>query len=132
MLFTRNLFLLKKAKGKQILSQKWEESSVFGVALHNIWLTSAVMSNLHVITVGSLGIWLRHACTVYMKSVKSSGNSSIILPLYKLTVTIGDQEILMEVVTGSSVTLLSSADFTKIRGQVTNTQTPYSAFEKLY
>ena len=57
----KKIFLLKKAKGKQILSQKWEESSVFGVALHNIWLTSAVMSNLHVITVGSLGIWLRHA-----------------------------------------------------------------------
>ena len=54
-------FLLNKAKGKQILSQKWEESIVFGVALHNICLTSAVMSNLHAITVGSLGIWLRHA-----------------------------------------------------------------------
>ena len=94
------------------------------MALHNIWLTSTVMSNLHVITVGSLGIWLRHACTVYMKSVKSSGNSSIILPLYKLTVTIEDQEIPMEVVTGSSVTLLSSADFTKIRGQVTTRRPP--------
>ena len=55
--------LFTKAKGKQILCQKWEESSIFGVALHNIWPTSAVMSNLHVITVGSLDICLKHAVT---------------------------------------------------------------------
>ena len=59
--FHKKSFPANKAKGKQILSQKWEESIVFGVALQNIWLKSAVMSNLHVITVGSLGIWLRHA-----------------------------------------------------------------------
>ena len=51
--------------------------------------------------------------TVYMKSVKSSENSSFTPPLYKLTVTIEDQEVPIEVDTGSSVTLLSSADFTK-------------------
>ena len=64
------------------------------------------------------------SCTVYMKSVKSSENSSFTPPLYKLTVTIEDQEVPMEVDTGSSVTLLSSADFIKIGGQVTTLKTP--------
>ena len=64
------------------------------------------------------------SCTVYMKSVKYSGNSSITPPLYKLTVTTEDQEVPMEVDTGSSVTLLSSADFTKIGGQVAKLRPP--------
>ena len=64
------------------------------------------------------------SCTVYMKSVKSSENSSFTPPLYKLTVTIEDQEVPMEVDTGSSVTLLSSADFTKTGGQVTTLKPP--------
>ena len=59
-----------------------------------------------------------------MKSVESSENSSVTPPLYKLTVTIEDQEVPMEVDTGSSVTLLSSADFTKTGGQVTALKTP--------
>ena len=71
-------------------------------------------------------------CTVYMKSVKSSGNSSITPPLYKRTVTIEEQEVPMEVDTGSSVTLLSSADFYQNRRTSNYTQSPYSAFEKLY
>ena len=33
------------------------------------------------------------SCTVYMKSVQSSGNSSITPLLYKFTVTIQDQEV---------------------------------------
>ena len=64
------------------------------------------------------------SCTVYMKSVQSSGNSSITPPLYKLTVTIQDQEFPMEVDTGNSVTLLDSTDFTKIGGQVTTLRSP--------
>ena len=56
--------------------------------------------------------------------MQSSGNSSVTPPLYKLTVTIQDQEVPMEVDTGSSVTLLSSTDFTKIRGQVTTLSPP--------
>ena len=59
-----------------------------------------------------------------MKSVQSSGNSSITPPLYKLTVTIEDQEVPMEVDTGTSVILLSSADFTKVGGQVTTLRPP--------
>ena len=62
--------------------------------------------------------------TVYMKSVKSSENSSFTPPLYKLTVTIEDQEVPMEVDTGSSVTLLSSAGFTKTGWQVTTLKPP--------
>ena len=38
-----------------------------------------------------------------MKNLQSSGNSSITPPLSKLTVTIQDQEVPMEVDTGSSV-----------------------------
>ena len=64
------------------------------------------------------------SCTVYMKSVKSSGNSLITPPLYKLRVTTEDHEFPIEVDTGSSVTLLSSADFTKIGGQVTTLRPP--------
>ncbi|CAH3129847.1 unnamed protein product, partial [Porites lobata] len=59
-----------------------------------------------------------------MKRVKSSGNSSITPPLYKLTVTTEDHEVPMEVDTGSSETLLSSADFSKIGGQVTTLRPP--------
>ena len=64
------------------------------------------------------------SCTVYMKSVKSSENSSFTPPLYKLTVTIEDQEVPMEVDTVSSVTLLSSADFTKTGGHETTLNPP--------
>ena len=59
-----------------------------------------------------------------MKSVKSSENSSVTPLLYKLTVTIEDQEVPMEVDTDSSVTLLSSADFIKTGGQVTTLKPP--------
>ena len=38
------------------------------------------------------------SCTVYIKSVKSSGNSSITPPLHKLTVTIEDQESLWKLI----------------------------------
>ena len=71
------------------------------------------------------------SCTVYMKSVKSSGNSSITPPLNKLTVTTEDHEVPVEVDTGSSVTLLSFADFTKIGGQVT-TLRPSTVLLKSY
>ena len=54
--------------------------------------------------------------TVYLKSVESARNSSIIAPLYKRTATIQDKEVPMKVDTGSSVTLLSSTDFSKIGG----------------
>ena len=64
------------------------------------------------------------SCTVYTKSVQSSGNSSITPPLYKLTVTIQDQEFPKDVDTGNSVTLLDSTDFTKIGGQVTTLRPP--------
>ena len=72
------------------------------------------------------------SCTVYMKRLQSSGNSSITPLLYKLTITIQDQAVPMEVDTGSSVTLSSSTDFTKKGGQVITLRPPYSAFEKLY
>ena len=64
------------------------------------------------------------SCAVYMKSVKSSENSSLTPPLYKLTITTEDEEVPMEVDTGSSVTLLSSADFTITGGQVTTLKPP--------
>ena len=74
MLSTRNLSLPKKVKGKQILSQKWEESSVFGVALPDIWPTSAAMSHLHVIAVGSLDIWPKN--TSKKRTKELGGNNT--------------------------------------------------------
>ena len=49
--------------------------------------------------------------TVYMKSVASSGDPANTPPFYKLSVTIEDKEVPMEIDTGSSVTLLNSSDF---------------------
>ena len=69
--------------------------------------------------------------TVYMKSVKSSGSSTTTPPLYKLTVSIEDKMVPMEVDTGSSVTLLSSADFSKLGGQI-DTLKPSTVILKSY
>ena len=66
-----------------------------------------------------------------MKRLQSSGNLSIIPLLCKLTITIQDQEVPMEVDTGSSVTLSSSTDFTKTGGQVT-TLRPHTVLLKSY
>ena len=46
-----------------------------------------------------------------MKSVASSGDPANTPPFYKLSVTIEDKEVPMEIDTGSSVTLLNSSDF---------------------
>ena len=69
------------------------------------------------------------SCTVYIKNLQSSGNKS---PLSKLTVTIQDQKVPMEVDTGSSVTLSSSTDFIKIGGQVTTFRPPTVLVLKSY
>ena len=67
-----------------------------------------------------------------MKSVKSSGSATTTPPSYKFTVTVEDKGIPMEIDTGSSVTLLSSIDFSKLGGQIDYTQTFYSDPEKLH
>ena len=69
--------------------------------------------------------------TVYLKSVESSGNSSITPSLYQLTVKIQDKKVPMGVDTGSSVTLLNSTDFVQARRATEYTQTPYGDSEKL-
>ena len=56
--------------------------------------------------------------TVYMRGVKSSGSPAATPPLYTLAVTIEDMEVPMAVDTGSSVTLLGSADFSKLGGKI--------------
>ena len=52
-----------------------------------------------------------------MKSVASSGDPANTPPLYKLFITIEDNEVPMEIDTGSSVTLQNSSDFFKIGNQ---------------
>ena len=59
-----------------------------------------------------------------MNSVASSGEPANTPPLYKLFVTIEDNEIPMEINTGSSVTLLNSSDFFKIGNQIDTLKPP--------
>ena len=66
---------------------------------------------------------------VSMKRLQSSGNSSITTPLYKLTVTIQDRGVPMEVDTGSSGTLLGSTDYTKLGGELTTLRPPTVLFK---
>ena len=151
---------------KQILSPKLQENSVSGVARHNICQTSAVISNLLVVTAKNRASGYKVCCRkkkesgnntihqvtatltpgatprvaeedtdcpfrVYLKSVESSGNSSITPSLYQLTVAIQDKEVTMKVDTGSSVTLLNSTDFSKLGGQL-NTLKPPTVILKSY
>ena len=64
---------------------------------------------------------------VCMRNVDSSANC----PLYKFTTTIEDVDVVMEIDTGSAVTLLSSSDFKRLRGS-TNTLNPATIILKSY
>ena len=56
--------------------------------------------------------------TIYMWNVKSSDSPTPIPPLYKLSVTVDNKEIPMEIDTGSAVTLLSATDFSELGGHI--------------
>ena len=56
--------------------------------------------------------------TVYRWSVKSSDSPTPTPPLYKLSVTVDNKEIPIEIDTGSAVTLLSATDFSKLVGDI--------------
>lgn len=65
--------------------------------------------------------------TVYFRNV----NSSTKYPLYQLTTTIDNKDVVMEVDTGSTVTLLSSRDFKRLGGS-TSTLKPATLILKSY
>ena len=60
--------------------------------------------------------------TVYMKIVASSVDPANTPPFYKLFVTMEDKEVPMKIDTGSSVTLLNSSIFFKMRNQIDTPQ----------
>ena len=59
-----------------------------------------------------------------MKSVASSGDPANTSPFYKLSVTVEDKEVPMEIDTGNSVTLLNSSDFFKMGNQIDTLKPP--------
>ena len=59
-----------------------------------------------------------------MRSVKSSDSPTPTPPLYKLSVTVDNKEIPMEIDTGSTVTLLSATDFSKLGGHIETLKSP--------
>ena len=66
-----------------------------------------------------------------MRSVKSSGGATITPTSSKFTVTVEDKGIPMEIDTDSSVTFLSSTDFSNLGGQI-DTLKPSTVILKSY
>ena len=62
--------------------------------------------------------------TVNMRCVKSSESPTPTPPLYKLSFTADNKEILMEIDTGGAVTLLSATDFSKLGGHSETLKSP--------